>query len=131
MKRLKEAVKLFKQRYGKTPKELSFELNLPVVGIYEKQHAFLFAVSEEVIKAYKAEQNIIRGWMVFDLWPLAVIMVNYFDAMLRYHDMLHWRCMISYVILAIWIVLFVTSVIKVLKLGKKFKLGQNITFLNY
>ena len=131
MKRLKEAVKLFKQRYGKTPKELSFELDLPVVGIYEKQHAFLFAVSEEVIKAYKAEQNIIRGWIVFGMWPLVAIMVNYFGAMLRYHDMWHWRCMISYVILAIWLAVFVTLWIKVLKLGKNFKLGKNITYLNY
>ena len=54
-----------------------------------------FAVSEEVIKAYKAEQNIIRGWIVFGMWPLVAIMVNYFDAMLRYHDMWHWRCMIN------------------------------------
>jgi len=131
MKRLKEAVKLFKQRYGKTPKELSFELDLPVVGIYEKQHAFLFAVSEEVIKAYKTHQNIVRGVIFWGIWPLVLIMINCLDAMKRYQEMFNWRCVISYVFLAVWLVVVVTLYIKVLKLGKNFKLGKNITYLNY
>lgn len=131
MEKLKEAVKLFKQRYGKTPKELSFELGLPVISIYKKQHAFLFAISEEVIKAYKTHQNIIRGMIFWALWPLVLVMINYFDAVERYQEMFHWRCVVSYVFLAVWLVVVVTLYIKVLKLGKKFKLGENIIYLNY
>ena len=127
MERTKEAINLFEKNYGKTPKEAGF----PVIGIYERQSAFLYATTEEVIKAYKTEQNIIRGTMFWALWPLVLVMINYFDAVERYQDMFHWRCVISYVFLAVWLVVVVTLYIKVLKLGKNFKLGKNIIYLNY
>ena len=127
MERTDEAIALFKKQYGKTPKEAGF----PVIGIYERQSAFLYAASEEAIESYKTEQNIIRGWIVFGMWPLVAIMVNYFDAVERYQEMFHWRCVVSYVFLAVWLVAVVTLYIKVLKLGKNFKLGKNITYLNY
>lgn len=127
MERTKEAINLFEKNYGKTPKEAGF----PVIGIYERQSAFLYASSEETIESYKTEQNIIRGMMFWGIAPLAVITVNYLEAVLRYQDMLHWRCVISYVFLAVWLVVVVTLYIKVLKLGKNFKLGKNITYLNY
>lgn len=60
MERTDEAIALFKKQYGKTPKEEGF----PVIGIYERQNAFLYAASEEAIESYKTEQNIIRG-MIF------------------------------------------------------------------
>ncbi len=127
MERTKEAINLFEKNYGKTPKEAGF----PVIGIYERQSAFLYAASEEVIKAYKTEQNIIRGTMFWALGPLILVMINYANAAVWYHDVFHWRCVISYVFLAVWLVVVVTLYIKVLKLGKKFKLGENITYLNY
>lgn len=127
MERTKEAINLFEKNYGKTPKEAGFS----VIGIYERQHAFLYAASEEAIDSYKTEQNIIRGTMFWGLWPLILVMINYLKAVLRYQDMLHWRCVISYVFLAVWLVVVVTLYIKVLKLGKKFKLGENIIYLNY
>jgi hypothetical protein len=127
MERTKEAINLFEKNYGKTPKEAGF----PVIGIYERQSAFLYAASEEVIKAYKTHQNIIRGTMFWALCPLILVMINYFDAVERYQEMFHWRCVISYVFLAVWLVVVVTLYIKVLKLGKKFKLCENIIYLNY
>jgi hypothetical protein len=127
MERTKEAINLFERNYGKTPKEAGFS----VIGIYERQHAFLYATTEEVIKAYKTEQNIIRGMIFWALWPLILVMINYFDAVERYQEMFHWRCVVSYVFLAVWLVVVVTLYIKVLKLGKNFKLGKNITYLNY
>ena len=127
MERTDEAIALFKKQYGKTPKESGF----PVIGIYERQSAFLYAASEEAIKSYKTEQNIIRGTMFWALWPLILVMINYANAAVWYHDVFHWRCVISYVFLAVWLVVVVTLYIKVLKLGKKFKLGENIIYLNY
>ena len=127
MERTKEAINLFEKNYGKTPKEAGF----PVIGTYERQSAFLYADSEEAIESYKTEQNIIRGTMFWALWPLILVMINYFDALKRYLDGMHWRCVISYVFLAVWLVVVVTLYIKVLKLGKNFKLGKNITYLNY
>ncbi len=127
MERTDEAIALFKKQYGKTPKEAGF----PVIGIYERQSAFLYASSEEVIKAYKTEQNIIRGTMFWAVWPLILVMINYANAAVWYHDVFHWRCVTSYVFLAVWLVVVVTLYIKVLKLGKKFKLGENIIYLNY
>ena len=127
MERTDEAIALFKKQYGKTPKEAGF----PVIGIYERQSAFLYAASEEAIKSYKTEQNIIRGTMFWALCPLILMMINYANAAVLYHDVFHWRCVISYVFLAVWLVVVVTLYIKVLKLGKNFKLGKNITYLNY
>jgi hypothetical protein len=127
MERTDEAIALFIKQYGKTPKESGF----PVIGIYERQSGFLYAASEEAIKSYKTEQNIIRGTMFWALWPLILVMINYFDALKRYLDGMHWRCVVSYVFLAVWLVVVVTLYIKVLKLGKNFKSGKNITYLNY
>ena len=127
MERTDEAIALFKKQYGKTPKESGF----PVIGIYERQSAFLYAASEEAIKSYKIEQNIIRGTMFWALWPLILVMINYANAAVWYHDVFHWRCVVSYVFLVVWLVVVVTLYIKVLKLGKNFKLGKNITYLNY
>jgi len=127
MERTDEAIALFKKQYGKTPKEAGF----PVIGTYERQSAFLYAASEEAIESYKTEQNIIRG-MIFWAWlPLMLVMINYANAAVWYHDVFHWRCVISYVFLPVWLVVVVTLYIKVLKLGKKFKLGENIIYLNY
>jgi hypothetical protein len=127
MERTKEAINLFEKNYGKTPKEAGF----PVIGIYKRQSAFLYAASEEAIESYKTEQNIIRGTMFWALLPLILVMTNYFDAVERYQEMFHWRCVISYLFLAVWLIVVVTLYIKVLKLGKNFKLGKNITYLNY
>lgn len=127
MERTDEAIALFKKQYGKTPKEAGF----PVIGIYERQSAFLYAASEEAIESYKTEQNIIRGTMFWALWPLILMMINYANAAVWYHDVFHWRCVISYVFLAVWLIVVVTLYIKVIKLGKNFKLGKNITYLNY
>ena len=127
MERTDEAIALFKKQYGKTPKEAGF----PVIGIYERQNAFLYAASEKAIESYKTEQNIIRGMLIWGMGPLAVIMVNYANAAVWYHDVLHWRCVVSYLFFAVWLVVFVTLYIKVHKLGKNFKLGKNITYLNY
>ena len=127
MERTDEAIALFKKQYGKTPKEAGF----PVIGTYERQSAFLYADSEEAIDSYKTEQNIIRGTMFWALWPLSLVMINYANAAVWYHDVFHWRCVISYVLLAVWLVVVVTLYIKVLKLGKKGKLGENIIYLNY
>ena len=127
MERTNEAINLFERNYGKNPKDAGF----PVIGIYERQNAFLYAASEKAIESYKTEQNIIRGMLIWGMWPLAVIMVNYIDAVERYQYMLHWRCVVSYLFFAVWLVVFVTLYIKVHKLGKNFKLGKNITYLNY
>ena len=127
MERTDEAIALFKIQYGKTPKEAGF----PVSGIYERQSAFLYAASEETIESYKTEQNIIRGTMFWAWWLLSLVMINYANAAVWYHDVFHWRCVISYVFLPVCLVVVVTLWIKVLKLGKNFKLGKNITYLNY
>ena len=127
MERTDEAIALFKKQDGKTPKESGF----PVIGIYKRQSAFLYAASEEAIKSYKTHQNIVRGVIFWGIAPLVLIMINYLDAMKRYQEMFHWRCVVSYVFLAVWLVVVVTLYIKVLKLSKNFKLGKNITYLNY
>ena len=127
MERTDEAIKLFEKNYGKTPKEAGY----PVMDIYKKQHAFLYADSEETIKAYKLQQNIIRGVLMWGLWPLILVMINYANAAVWYHDAFHWRCVATYIFLAIWVILFIVLYIKSYKAERHFKLGKNITYLNY
>ena len=127
MEQKNEAIYLFKEKYGKTPKESG----MPVIGIYEKQRAFLYAVSEEVIEAYKTQQNIIRWVMLWYVWPMILAMINLFFAFFSYQDVMHWRCWVSYVFIAVWGALLIVCWIRANKAGKLIKLGENITFLNY
>lgn len=65
---IEEAVSLFRHQYGIHPAQSAY----PVINVYEKQHAYLYASSEEAVKAYKTQQNIIRLVMTYFLWPVAV-----------------------------------------------------------
>lgn len=58
---INQAIDLFQIRFGITPQESRY----PVIDIYEKQHAYLYAETEEAIAAYKTHQNIIRWIMCF------------------------------------------------------------------
>ena len=53
-KMIEEAVSLFRHQYGIHPAQSAY----PVIDVYEKQHAYLYASSEEAVKAYKTQQNI-------------------------------------------------------------------------
>ena len=127
MERTKEAINLFKERYGKTPKELG----LPVIGIYEKQHAFLYADTEEVIKAYKTHQNIMRWQISWYIWLLVPAMINFCYVLFRYQDVMNWRGLATYVFLGIWIILGIVQWLRAKRLDRLIKQGENITFLNY
>lgn len=128
MKRIDEVegIKLFKLHYGKTPKEAGY----PVIDIYERQHAYLYATSEKVIKAYKTQQNILRWMMLWYMWPMAIAFINFFDA-LKYQDVFHQRCIATYIFFGAWLILAIVLGIKVRQTGKLIELGKNITYLNY
>ena len=127
MERTDEAIALFKKQYGKTPKESGF----PVIGIYERQHAFLYAASEEVIKAYKTHQNIVRGLWLWGLWPLLVVFFVGMTAMCKYQDFWHPLCVACWILYGICFVLYIVLGIKTKRAEKLFELGDNITYLNY
>ncbi|MBO6281986.1 MAG: hypothetical protein J6N49_05610 [Alphaproteobacteria bacterium] len=127
MDRINEAIYLFQEKYGKTPEEAGF----PVIDIYEKQHAFLYADSKEVIKAYKTQQNIIRWVLIWYMWPLGLAMINFADALIRCQDPMHWRCLVTYIFFAFWGILLGVLWLKAESADRHMKLGKNITFLNY
>lgn len=126
MERTDEAIKLFVKKHGKTPEDAG----LPVIGFYEKQHAFLYAVSKDVIKAYKTQQNIIRWQTSWYVWLLAIVLLNYGDAFFRYQDVMHWRLLATYIFLVVWCVLGIVQWVRGKKFDRLIKLGDNITFLN-
>ena len=70
-KQRKQAIDLFMVKYGKAPKECG----LPAIDVFEKQHAFIYAPSDDVAKAYKTSQSILRWLMIWGLWPLAIDMI--------------------------------------------------------
>ena len=127
MNRTDEAIKLFKEEYGKTPQESGF----PVIDIYEKQHAFLYADSEETIKAYKTNQNIVRGIWIWGMWPLLIAFLVGFTAMCKSQDFWHPLCIASYIVYGICLVSYIVLGIKANKAEQLFKLDDNITYLNY
>ena len=45
---IEEAVSLFRHQYGIHPAQSAY----PVIDVYEKQHAYLYASSKEAVKAF-------------------------------------------------------------------------------
>jgi len=122
-----EAIKLFKKQYGITPHEAGF----PKISIYEKQTAFLYATSEEVINAYKMQQNIIRWLMKWFICPLALAVIMWAVVLAKFQDACHPLCIACYIFYGIWVVLLCVLWFKVERANKLVKIGETVTFLNY
>jgi len=127
MNKTDEAIELFKYAYGKTPKEAGF----PVISIYEKQKVLLYAKSQEVIEAYKVQQNILRGILLWYPWPGVIAMVMFFITIVKTMDPVHPVCLASFVLLGMWVILFIVLDIKVKKTKRLVKMGETVTFLKY
>ena len=122
-----EAISFFKRTYGKTPQEMGFT----EFDIYKKQNAFLYASSQQVIKAYKMQQNILRWIMRWYLAPMIVALLSFFTTLGLYNNPVNLLCLAHFVFFGIWIILFIVLWIKVFKAQKIVKPGENITYLNY
>ena len=125
MKQNYEAVELFKRRYGKTPEEAGF----PVIDVYKKQHAYLYARNSEIIKYYKTQQNIISWVMLWGMWPTSIAFLNFVSVV--YLNPWHLRCVATYVFFVIWLILFIVLWIKVKQTERVVRINVNITYLNY
>ena len=122
-----KAVDLFKMEYNKTPSEAE----LPVIGLYERQHAYLYATSKKVIKSYKMQQNIIRWMMLWYLWPFPIIFIGTTMTMMKYTSFTHPSFVAWCSFMAIWSILgFVLCAIGLIT-SRTVKFGQNVTYLNY
>lgn len=121
------AVDLFKMRYGKTPSEAG----LPVIGLYERQSAYLYATSEKVINAYKTQQNIIRYMMLGYLWPFPIAFVGTTMTMIKYTSFTHPSFVAWCFFTAIWTILGFALIAKALIASRTVKFGENVTYLNY
>jgi len=122
-----KAVDLFKDAYSKTPNEAGF----PVIGIYEKQSAYLYATSEKVINAYKTQQNIIRWMIVWYLWPFPFAFIGTTMTMMKYASFTHPSFVAWCFFTAIWSILGFVLIAKVLIASRIVKFGKNVTYLNY
>ena len=122
-----KAIELFKKAYGKTPKEAG----LPVIGLYEKQNAYLYATSETVIKSYKTQQNIIRWLMLWYLWPLPVAFCGTTMTMAKYTSFTHPSFIAWCFFTAFWAILGFTLIGRALLASISIKFGKNVTYLNY
>ena len=121
------AVDLFKERYGKTPSKAG----LPVISIYERQSAYLYATSEKVINAYKTQQNIIRWLMLWYLWPFPVAFIGTTMTMIKYVSFTHPSFVAWCFFTAIWTILGFGLIAKALIASRIVKFGKNVTYLNY
>ncbi len=113
-----KAVDLFKERYDKTPSEAGF----PVIGIYERQSAYLYATSEKVINAYKTQENIIRWMIMWYLWPFPFM---------KYTSFTHPSFIAWYFFTALWSILGFVLCAKALIASRIVKFNENVTYLNY
>ena len=126
-KRTDEAINLYKERCGKTPEEDKFT----VVGIYKKQRAFLYATSEEVIKAYKTQQNIVRWIITWYFWPAPFLFIGMLIGFLKKTDFTHPLFIVCAILFAGWAILGFVFITKASKTIRIIKFGENITYLNY
>ena len=122
-----KAIELFKDAYGKTPKEEGF----PVIGLYEKQSAYLYATSETVIKSYKTQQNIIRWLMLWYLWPWPVAFCGTTMTMIKYTSFTHPSFIAWCFFTAFWAILGFILIGRALLASRSVKFGKNVTYLNY
>ena len=122
-----KAVDLFKKKYGKTPTEAE----LPVIGLYERQSAYLYATSEDVIKAYKTQQNIIRWIMLWYFWPFPIAFVGTTMTMVKYTSLTHPSFIAWCSFTALWSILGFVLMAKGLIASRIVKIGENVTYLNY
>ena len=121
------AVDLFKESYGKTPKEAG----LPIIALYKKQNAYLYAVSQKVINAYKTQQNIIRWMMLWYFWPFPVAFVGTTMTMMKYASFTHPSFVAWSFFTVIWSILGIVLIAKGLIASRFVKFGKNVTYLNY
>ena len=122
-----KAVDLFKMKYNKTPSEAE----LPVIGLYERQRAYLYATSKKVINSYKMQQNIIRWLMLWYLWPFPIIFIGTTMTMMKYTSLTHPSFVAWCSFMAIWSILgFVLCAIGLIT-SRTVKFGENVTYLNY
>ena len=122
-----KAEDLFKETYDKTPSEAGF----PIIGVYERQNAYLYATSRKVIKAYKTHQNIIRWMMLWYLWPFPIIFIGTTMTMIKYTSFTHPSFVAWCSFMAIWGILgFVLCAIGLIT-SRTVKFGKNVTYLNY
>lgn len=126
-KRTDEAINLYKKKCGKTPEEDKFT----VVGIYKKQRAFLYATSEEVIKAYKTQQNIIRRMIMWYFWPVPFLFIGMLIGFLKETDFTHPLFVVCAILFVGWAILGFIYMAKASKTIRIVKFGENITYLNY
>ena len=124
-KMIEEAVSLFRHRYGIHPAQSAY----PVIDVYEKQHTYLYASSEEAAKAYKTQQNIIRWMMAYFLWPVAVDATLFFYAAARFQRLNHPLIICCIAFYACWGLLLLILAYKAFKAEKKQK--NKVLWLNY
>lgn len=122
-----KAVDLFKDKYGKDPSKAGF----PVIGVYERQNAYLYATSKKVIKAYKTQQNIIRWMMLWYLWPFPIIFIGTTMTMMKYTSLTHPSFVAWCTFMATWSILGFVLCAIVLITSRTVKFGENVTYLNY
>lgn len=123
--KINHAVCLFQNRFGQTPQES----NYPVISIYEKQHAYLYAETKEAVVAYKTCQNILRWIMRFYLWPIALAVAVLFVGAFKFQNLTHPMVLGAFVFFVCWVIVFFVLCYKVLKADKKQK--DKVIWLNY
>ena len=127
MERKDDAIKLFKEFYGKAPQEFGYK----EIGIDEKRQIFIYAESKEVIRAFKTLQNITCWMQKWSVWVPVVAILNYLCAILAGHDTLHWQNLATYALLAVWLVSDVVLSFKAMKLDDIVKMHENVSYLKY
>lgn len=123
-KKTSKAVDLFVVRYGKKPQEFGFS----AIDIYEKQQAFLYAVSEKVIKSYKTQQNILRWTMK---WLVVLPTCALMGILLFNQDITMTIMAIAMLYYAAMLLATIVFCIIAKYAMPPIKLGKTIVYLNY
>lgn len=120
-------VALFKRNYGKSPQEMGFFF----VEIYDRQKAFLYATSSEVIKAYKLQHRI-NCWIASHLfYPLLFAFLLLLASYFIFQTLVSPLSVLIYIFFTVWIMLFLVLSYKEKTTCKKIKFGENFIILHY
>lgn len=99
---INEAIRLFSAKYGCKPQDKGFN----AISFQETYDFYIYAVSDEVIVAYKQQQKIMNWIVKWYLWLWVAIVVSFVIELIICHNLFHINCLFLYIFAGAWIILY-------------------------
>ena len=121
-----EAISLFSAKYGCKPQDKGFN----AISFQETYDFYIYAVSDEVIVAYKQQQKIMNWIVKWYLWVWMAILVSFIIELIVCHNLFHINCLLLYIFAGAWIILYRVLNRKMRKTMSFIEINKTILLVN-